>query len=260
MSWRRFSLPTGFFSSFLSHSSMLPVVSSILVSMMASHDAMPDLVARLSKLLFDRCNGNCELVTEIVKEISKLDFSESKSSTDVRNLSHFIVIPAVPSSPDPLFGASPLRASSLTSRAAETPLAGQLRFAIGGAAESRQPSPPNDHSAVFGIFLGNFLGESLGRQLCDSGAKSRQYFGASSVDGGNERKREGKRGRKKVPDGNRSQDRACHRRVASRTFERYQRVRPSGGVTFVEFVGSRRSSARNRDDFCHSLRDGANSR
>lgn len=94
MSWRRFSLPTGFFSSFLSHSSMLPVVSSILVSMMASHDAIPDLVARLSKLLFDRCNGNCELVTEIVKEISKLDFSESKSSTDVRNLSHFIVIPA----------------------------------------------------------------------------------------------------------------------------------------------------------------------
>lgn len=33
MSWRRFSLPTGFFSFFLSHSSMLPVVSSILVSM-----------------------------------------------------------------------------------------------------------------------------------------------------------------------------------------------------------------------------------
>lgn len=215
---------------------------------------MPDLVARLSKLLFDRCNGNCELVTEIIKEICKLDFSESKSSTDVRNLSHFIVIPAIPSSPDPLFGTSPFRASSFTSRVAETPFAGKLRVAIGGSAESRQSSSPNDHFAVFGIFFGN----SLHLHLCCSGAKPRQYFGASTIHDRNQRKREKNR-RKKVVDGNRSQSLARHHRIASRTFERYQCFCSIGFVTNVEFFSHGKSLANNRDDFCHSMCNRTNS-
>lgn len=233
---------------------MLPIVSSILVSMMASQDHMPDLAARLAKLLFDRCNGNCELVTEIVKEISKLDFSESKSSTDVRNLSHFIVIPAIPFSPDPLFGTSPLCASSLTSRAAETPLAGKLRVAIGGAAESRQSSSPCSHSAVFRNSLRNPLRE----HICGSVAKPRQHPRSSPIAGPKQRERKNNR-RKKVHDGNRSQNLPCHSRFASGTMSRRECLRSIGFATNVEFIGCRRSRAINRDDFCHAMRDGANS-
>ena len=53
---------------------------------------MADITAQLAKLLYDRCGGHSELVTEIVKDISRENLSESSKTTNaVRNLSHFIV-------------------------------------------------------------------------------------------------------------------------------------------------------------------------
>lgn len=70
----------------------LPTVCSQLVSMIASLEHMADITAQLAKVLFDRCGGHSDLVTEIVKDISRENFSEnSKTTNAVRNLSHFIV-------------------------------------------------------------------------------------------------------------------------------------------------------------------------
>ena len=72
---------------------MLSPVCSILVTMMASQDYMSELVSRLAKTLYDRCNGHYELVTELVKEISNQNLSDStKATNDIRNLSHFLVL------------------------------------------------------------------------------------------------------------------------------------------------------------------------
>lgn len=60
--------------------------------MIASLEHMADITAQLAKVLFDRCGGHSDLVTEIVKDISRENFSEnSKTTNAVRNLSHFIV-------------------------------------------------------------------------------------------------------------------------------------------------------------------------
>ena len=70
----------------------LPTVCSQVVSMITSLDHMADITAQLAKLLYDRCGGHSELVTEIVKDISRENLSESSKTTNaIRNLSHFIV-------------------------------------------------------------------------------------------------------------------------------------------------------------------------
>lgn len=73
-------------------SSILPLVSSQLVDMIASVDHMATLSARLASVLYDRWNHHHDLVTELLNEISRKDFSESsKTMSSTRNLSHFIV-------------------------------------------------------------------------------------------------------------------------------------------------------------------------
>ena len=83
--------PLCFLLIFMNRSALSPV-RSILVTMIASNDYMAEIVSRLAKTLFDRCNGHFELVTELVKEIAKLNLSDSgKAMNDTRNISHFLV-------------------------------------------------------------------------------------------------------------------------------------------------------------------------
>ena len=105
------------------HRSALSTVRSILVTMMASNDYMAEIVSHLAKTLFDRCNGHFELVTELVKEISKLNLSDSgKATNDTRNLSHFLVWNTMRvSSLDTLFRSSSFCSASFSSCLVETP-------------------------------------------------------------------------------------------------------------------------------------------
>ena len=76
----------------ITHRTTLPTVCSQIVSMITSLDHMADITAQLAKLLYDRCSGHSDLVTEIVKDISHENLSESSKTTNsIRNLSHFVV-------------------------------------------------------------------------------------------------------------------------------------------------------------------------
>lgn len=76
----------------LTHSSILPIVSSALLEMLSSLDFVPDRIARLSQILYERCSGNAELVTDLIREATHQNLGDAAKPTGlVRNLSHFIV-------------------------------------------------------------------------------------------------------------------------------------------------------------------------
>ena len=57
-----------------------------------SLDFVPDRIARLSQILYERCSGNAELVTDLIREATHQNLGEAAKPTGlVRNLSHFIV-------------------------------------------------------------------------------------------------------------------------------------------------------------------------
>ena len=77
----------------LTHSSILPIVSSALLEMLSSLDFIPDRIARLAQILYERCNGNVELVTDLIREATHQHLGDAAKPTGlVRNLSHFIVL------------------------------------------------------------------------------------------------------------------------------------------------------------------------
>lgn len=82
------------------HRQILPTISSSLIEMIASLEFMADRIAQLARILYERCSGNSELVTDLIRETTRQNFCESaKTTASVRNLSHFIVRVSNPSHP-----------------------------------------------------------------------------------------------------------------------------------------------------------------
>lgn len=74
------------------HRQVLSTISSSLIEMIASLEFMADRIAQLARILYERCSGNSELVTDLIRETTRQNFCESaKTTASVRNLSHFIV-------------------------------------------------------------------------------------------------------------------------------------------------------------------------
>lgn len=86
-----------FFFQFIA-SSVLPIVDSQLIEMIASLEPMASIGAKLAGILYDRMNHHSELVSDLIKEVVRRNASEpstsatsATSATSIRNLAHFIV-------------------------------------------------------------------------------------------------------------------------------------------------------------------------
>ncbi|KAK8831087.1 hypothetical protein WA577_003258, partial [Blastocystis sp. JDR] len=70
-----------------SYPSILPIVSSALLEMLSSLDFVPDRIAHLSQILYERCSGNAELVTDLIREATHQNLGDAAKPTGlVRNL------------------------------------------------------------------------------------------------------------------------------------------------------------------------------
>ena len=71
----------------------IPIVSSMLVNLLAEYEHLCDITANLCSVLYSRCNQNTNLMKELIIDLSKQDFSETaKSTVLIKNSSHFLVL------------------------------------------------------------------------------------------------------------------------------------------------------------------------